>query len=238
MDSMPDIDKSPILLFFASLEPAGYSRRRIKNRYADYFASLNRLVQLGIDESTQLIICENTVGIEKKHKFWQLASKFHISKSTNLGSENKGFGELSMARKAVQDFPELFSHAGKVIWMSGRHIATTRSIFEKSHNFSEDVLISNPDFFYLDGTIVETEKNGYINDMFFSIKTGLFLDYLDYFNENSETMKSNRIGSEQILSMFTNQRHLSTKVMPELGLLRREYKSYFWRFEKSNWHIC
>ncbi len=238
MEELPPTEKNSVLLFFVSLEPGGYSRRRIKNRYSDYFASLNRLIQLGVHESTQLIICENTVGIEKQHKFWQLASQFPISESMNLGRENKGFGELSMARKAVEDFPDLFPQPGKVIWMSGRHIATTRTIFEESHKFSEDALISNPDFFYLDGTVVETEKNGYINDMFFCMKTGLFLEYLDFFNEISDTMKSNRFGSEQILSMFTNQKHSSTKMLAELGLLRREYKSFFWRFEKSNWHVC
>jgi hypothetical protein len=235
---LPANGKKPLLLFFVSLEPDDYSRRRIKNRYSDYFASLRRLIQLGVDESTELIICENTVGLERKDKFCQLASQFPISRSSNLGLINKGLGELSMAKKAVQDFPELFENTDKVIWMSGRHIACTNSIFEESNQYSEDALISNPDFFYLDGKIVRTEKNGYINDMFFSMKTGLFLEYLNYFKENSEVMKDQKLGSEQILFSFTAQKNLSTKKLSALGLLRREYKPIFRRFEKSTWHVC
>jgi hypothetical protein len=230
--------KKPLLLFFVSLEPKGYSRWRIKNRYADYFASLHRIIQLGVNESTQLIICENTVGVERKDKFRQLATQFPISRSDNLGLLNKGLGELSMARKAAIDFPELFENADKVIWMSGRHIASTDSIFEESLQYSEDALISNPDFFYLDGTIVRTEKNGFINDMFFSMKSNFFLEYLDYFEKNSEIMKEKRLGSEQILFSFTAQKKLSTKKLSSLGLLRREYTPIFRRFEKSTWHVC
>jgi hypothetical protein len=236
--SVSPIRKKPILLFFVSLEPKGYSRRRIKHRYSDYFASLCRIIQLGVDKYYQLIICENTVGVERKDKFRQLATQFPISRSDNLGLLNKGLGELSMAKKATLDFPELFENAEKVIWMSGRHIASSGSIFEESDQYLEDALISNPDFFFLDGTIVRTEKDGYINDMFFSMKSNLFLDYLDYFGKNSETMKEERLGSEQILFSFIAQKNLSTKKLSSLGLLRREYKPIFRRFDKSTWHVC
>lgn len=231
-------EKKPLLLFFVSLEPSGYSRRRIRARYTDYFSSLRRLSQLGVVDSTQLIICENTVGIERKHEFCNLASSFPISRSSNFGLINKGYGELSMATKAARDFPELFKNAEKVIWMSGRHIACSDGIFEEAKAYSEDALISNPDFFFLNGLIAQTEKNGYINDMFFSMKTVVFLQYLEFFRMNERLMNENNWGSEQILHTFVSQNKLTTKHLSTLGLLRREYTSIFKRFEKSHWHVC
>lgn len=234
----PPPEKKPLLLFFVSLEPNGYSRRRIRARYADYFSSLRRLIQLGIVDSTQIIICENTVGIKQKHEFCKLANAFPISKSSNLGLINKGIGELSMAVKAARDFPQLFENAEKVIWMSGRHIACTDGIFEEAKIYSEDVLISNPDFFFLNGLIVQTEKNGYINDMFFSMKKPIFLQYLDFFRDNEHMMNENKLGSEQILHSFVSQNNLTAKRLSTLGLLRREYTPILKRIEKSSWHVC
>ena len=231
-------EKKPLLLFFVSLEPNGYSRRRIRARYADYFSSLRRLIQLGIVESNELIICENTVGMQQKHEFCKLASEFPISRSNNLGLMNKGLGELSMAAKAARDFPELFENAEKVIWMSGRHIACTDGIFEEAKLYSEDVLISNPDFFFLNGLIVQTEKVGYVNDMFFSMKKPVFLQYLDFFRDNEHLMNENKLGSEQILHSFVSQNKLTAKYLSTLGLLRREYTPILKRIVKSSWHVC
>jgi hypothetical protein len=235
---IPPREKKSLLLFFVSLEPNGYSRRRIRARYADYFSSLRRLIQLGIVDSTQIIICENTVGIQQKHEFCNLANAFPISRSINLGLINKGIGELSMAVKAARDFPQLFENAEKVIWMSGRHIACTDGIFEEAKLYSEDVLISNPDFFFLNGLIVETEKNGYINDMFFSMKKPVFLQYLDFFTDNEHMMNENKLGSEQLLHSFVSQKNLTAKRLSTLGLLRREYTPILKRIEKSSWHVC
>ena len=231
-------EKKPLLLFFVSLEPNGYSRRRIRARYADYFSSLRRLIQLGIVESNELIICENTVGMQRKHEFCNLASQFPISRSNNLGLMNKGLGELSMAAIAAGDFPELFENAEKVIWMSGRHIVCSEEIFKEAKFYSEDVLISNPDFFFLNGLIVQTEKDGYINDMFFSMKKPVFLKYLDFFRDNEHLMNENKLGSEQILHAFVSQNKLTAKHLSTLGLLRREYTPLLRRIEKSSWHVC
>ena len=228
----------PLLLFFVSLEPRGYSRRRIRLRYEDYYASLGRLIQLGITDSIQIIVCENTVGIERSNKFCNLASVFPISRSDNLGLTNKGFGELSMALKALTDYPEMFKNTNRVIWMSGRHIACTDSIFEEAKHFKEDVLVSNPDFFFLNGLTVHTKKNGYLNDMFFSMKKSTFLKYMDFYNKNKTLMHEKNLGSEQMLCSFVTQYNLTTKNLTTLGLLRREYTTFFKRIEKSSWHIC
>jgi len=231
-------NKKYVLLFFMSLEPAGYPKKKITERYTDYFAALNRLLQLRVDNFAEILICENTVGLRNNTKLADLASKFPYSTSTNSGVKNKGIGELSMAVQAKKDFASLFQDAEKVIWMSGRHIPTSHVIFEEAFSFKEDALVSNPDFFYLDGSITETAKEGLINDMFFSMKKDYFFEYLEYFLRNAEEMENLKIGSEQLLFSFITSKDLNVRVLPTLGLLRREYKSRFKKLEKSVWHVC
>ncbi|WP_150122963.1 hypothetical protein [Candidatus Planktophila versatilis] len=224
-----------------SVAPRELSSREVQKRVLDYKIAFKQLQRV-LPQSWQVIICENTLGANESSLTSILdfqRGPFPISSlSANSGEINKGIGELDMMVNAATDFPELLRNSRTVSYFTGRRIVTNRYIFERTENLTSEALISNPDFFYLDGTIVETEKQYMYNDMFFSMKSRTFLDYVEFFKSNREKMIELGVGSEQNLFDFMKKNGIGFEWLNELGLLRREKQTFFRWFQKDRIHIC
>lgn len=231
-----------ILLIFMSIFPTQYRRREHVQRLAEYKIALTRILQLINFEKWSIIICENTFnGSESElRKLLDLqVDNVQISNLyENTGSHNKGIGELDMMTKACETFRGLISKATTVSYLTGRHIVTNDLIFKKTEILEDNALISNPDFFYLDGKILISEKNGLFNDMFFSMQNTTFQSYVEEFKKRRMFLIENNIGSEQFLYSFITQNQISYTWMDNLGLIRRDVRKKFIFFNQSKFHLC
>jgi hypothetical protein len=189
-----------------------------------------------------IIICENTFDgsdVELRKLLNLKVDGIPILRlSKNTGAENKGIGELDMMTQATDRFSDLFKHSTTVSYMTGRHIVTNDQIFRLTESLIEDALISNPDFFYLDGKTRTSEKNGLFNDMFFSMQSKQFLLYVEEFKRSRTLLIKNRTGSEQFLYSFITKNKISYSWMNHLGLIRREIRPKYIFFKRSELHIC
>jgi hypothetical protein len=236
---MNENEAGTVLLFLMSHKPQGYASRKIRERELDYFVSFQRLLHLVKDKKVQVVLCENTLDSLEGLRISKIVAGHRQSFSTsNLGLTNKGLGELSMALDAYHRFQDLFDGAGRVIWMTGRHLMVGDQSINESLENRLDALVSNPDFYYLDGRVVKSEKKNSLNDMYFSMKSKIFVRYLKHFEKNKNRMSKENISSENLLFEFCSQEDISVSNVKTLGLLRREYTSYCKFFERSVWHIC
>ena len=111
-------------------------------------------------------------------------------------------------------------------------------IFNISRNLDCSAFISNPDFVYLDGKVIESEKSKNLNDMFFAMKTKIFLGYVDFFLEQRKAMIEENLNSESLLFNYIGSNDLDVETAQSFGLLRRETVRKFKFLEVSIWHLC
>jgi hypothetical protein len=231
--------KSNLLIFFASIAPEGISKKRISERVLDYSRSLQLLSEYAQSLDLEIQVVENTLGGLQswvEHGLYQ-DSEINISfTGENSGLSNKGLGELDMAI-FVESLIDLAKYR-KVIWFSGRHLLTTEASLKISISSSADLVVSNPDFYFLNGERIETEKKGLLNDMMFSMTSKVFLNYLSIYRESKREILVQNLGSEQILHDFVERTQPSVQWLTNLGVLRRE-NTVKWRWiETSKWHFC
>lgn len=232
-------NKHNVLLFFASVSPEGISKKRKLERISDYSRSLEIISNYAVSLNFDIYVVENTLGSMEEWSSRGLYSNKNINfnfLSENSGIINKGIGELDMALYAVSQFDVSKYH--KVIWYSGRHILTSEAALKICLWSLADAVVSNPDFHFLDGEKVLTEKNGLINDMMFAMSSKTFMDYLSVFQASRTEFIHQKIGSEQILYQYVTGRALSFEWMQQIGVLRRENKMKYRWIETSRWHFC
>ena len=232
-------NKRSVLLFFASVNPEGISKKRKFERIGDYSRSLEVMSTYASALNFDIHVVENTLGsMEKWTEFGIYSDEKMVFNFLleNSGVANKGIGELDMATHAISKIH--VSNYQKVIWYSGRHILTSEGALKTCLTSPADVVASNPDFYFLDGEKVETEKNGLLNDMMFAMSSKIFLDYISEFGTSRNDYIGLRLGSEQILDQYVKERAPSLEWMQQLGVLRRENETKFRWFETSHWHFC
>jgi len=231
-----------ILLVFMSIFPAQLSRREHMRRLVEYRAAITRITQVIDINLWSIIICENTFDgseVDLRELLNLKIDSIPILKlNKNTGAENKGIGELDMMAHAVDRLSNLFKRSTTVSYMTGRHIVANDQIFRLTESLVEDALISNPDFFYLDGKTRTSEKNGLFNDMFFSMQSKKFLLYVEEFTRKRTLLIKNKTGSEQFLYSFITENKISYSWMNHLGLIRREIRRKYIFFNRSELHIC
>jgi hypothetical protein len=231
--------KRSILLFFASVSPEGISTKRKKERIRDYSTSLEIIWRYSNKLNFDICVIENTLGSQEKWVNLQLFSGEKIKflyLNENSGLTNKGLGELDMATFALSHLD--LQQYNKVIWFSGRHLLTSEAILTNCVTTPAEAIISNPDFYFLNGQKIETEKNGLINDMIFAMSTKLFSEYILKFSESREELVRKGLGSEQNLFQFVTERDPTAEWMEHIGVLRRENRLKWRYIETSEWHFC
>jgi len=105
-------------------------------------------------------------------------------------------------------------------------------------NSQAELVVSNPDFYFLSGDKVLSEKNGLLNDMLFGISLRMFKKYVEFFETSRSRLIDENIGSEQLLYQFVTHSNPTIERMMQLGVLRRENKVKWHWVETSEWHFC
>lgn len=231
--------KKSALIFFASVMPKGISRKRKSERIIDYSRSLEITCQYAARLNFDIYVVENTLGSAQN---W-VGSNLLVDESVNFnflsnnsGAINKGIGELDMASSIIESL--ISQNYERVIWFSGRHLLTSEGILSCCLNSQAELVVSNPDFYFLNGKKVLSEKKGLLNDMLFGMSTKTFQEYLSYFNDRRTQLIQQNIGSEQLLYQFVETKKPTLEEVTHLGVLRRENKTKWCWFETSEWHFC
>ena len=230
-----------VLIFFASIAPKNLSKFVARKRIEDYRVALKQVIRLK-PSNWQIIVCENTLqgDLSRMLRLLDISDPNLLFSMTllNEGEVNKGIGELEMMASVLKKFPKIFESARTVSYLTGRRILTNQYLFERTENLSKSALISNPDFFYLDGNLVEVEKDFMYNDMFFTMKIQTFLEYQLYFESIKNCLATSKLGSEQILFNFVKYKKVDFEWLNNLGLLRWEYKRFLGFWIRDHIHLC
>ena len=233
------LNKKSALVFFASVMPKGISRKRKSERISDYSRSLEIVCQYAARLNFDIYVVENTLGSLES---W-VGSNLYIDEKVNFnfllnnsGMTNKGIGELDMAESIVESL--ILQNYERVIFFSGRHLLTSEAILSCCLNSPAELVVSNPDFYFLNGNKVLSDKKGLLNDMLFGMSTNTFQEYLSYFNERRTQLIQQNIGTEQLLYQFVQANKPTIEEMTHLGILRRDNKTKWGWFETSEWHFC
>jgi hypothetical protein len=227
------------LIFFASIGPTGISAKRKSERITDYSRSLEIIHQFASKLDFDIYVIENTLGNFDSWKNLKLPIHGEINfifMPENSGEFNKGIGELDMASTVLPTL--ISSDYEKVIWFSGRHLLTSEGVLKVCFNSQAELIVSNPDFYFLSGEKVLSEKNGLLNDMLFGISLRKFKQYIEFFESSRRRLSEQNIGSEQLLYQFVTNNNPTIEWMMQLGVLRRENKLKWHWIETSEWHFC
>ena len=227
------------IIFFASITPQGLSDKRCSERIKDYSTSLEIISKYATELQIELRIVENTLSSKdawvNSGMYFEEGLKIDFILK-NSGLLNKGIGELDMAAFALSTWD--ITKFKKVIWFSGRHILTSENSLKRCLNSLAEVVVSNPDFYFLDGDKRATEKDGLLNDMMFAMSGQVFKNYISTFELRRTELVEKNVGSEQNLYQFVKDNGLTVDWMMHLGVLRREYVTKWRWYETSQWHFC
>ena len=114
---------------------------------------------------------------------------------------------------------------------------TNPYVFERTENLNKDALLSNPDFTYLDGEIVPSEKIGMFNDMFFAMKLETIVKYIEFSKKQIDYMDKNMVSSENNLYNFISEENVEYEYLDFLGFLRYDYYRKNKDGIKHNYHF-
>ena len=230
-----------LALAFCSIRPSQLSDNLRDAREVEYEMCLRQLKRV-LPDSYDLVICENTLDNESQIKrqslleFLKENQSLIMGSKSNIGTVNKGLGELLMLKIAMENLD--YDKYENVSYISARKIFTCPYVFEKTESLKANALISNPDFLYMDGKFTETHKDGMYNDMFFSMKSNVMKKYADESYDKLQYLSDNSIGSEQNLFSFIDKNSVSYEWVNWLGLIRNDWQDPENPFDVQNIHIC
>ncbi len=230
-----------LALAFCSLRPVQLSEQVNDAREKEYLISLNQLKRV-LPSSFNLVICENTIDNPQQIKNNELRTLLESSELCALGSEgnigtkNKGMGELLMLKTALEKSD--IDNYENIAYVTGRHFYTCPYAFEKIETLEKQALVSNPDFYFLNGQFIGSHKQGLYNDMFFAMKSSVMLDYSNYVMNNLNNAISQHISSEQLLFNFINENNVEYEWLDWLGLIRNAWDITSNVVDINNLHIC
>jgi len=237
-------EKKNLAILFCSFRPDSYSSETSDEREKEYLVCLQQLARVIPEKRFDVIIADNTVGDIEKIKSNELRS--FLSKNSalkgvylfkeNLGDGgNKGMGELQMLKGVMDAIPN--GTYKNVSYVTARRLYTCPYVFERTDSMGNDILLSNPDFVYLDGKFEKTAPFMF-NDMFFSMSESRIRDYARFSTDNMQFNLTNQIGSEQNLFRFVMGNKLHYDYLPWLGIIRNNWMVDFKRGNLENVQIC
>ena len=229
-----------LALAFCSIRPSQYPENVCDNREKEYLRSLKQLERV-LPKSFDLLVCENTIDDESQIKddelrdFLSDTEMCATGSESNIGTSNKGMGELLQLKSAL-DQTDIDKYEN-VSYITARRFYTCPYVFERTESLKKDALLSNPDFIFLDGRVLESYKGPLYNDMFFSMKTERIVEYAQYSMEQLDTNLSKHIGSEYNLYNFVNKNKLDYEWIEWLGIIRNAWEINGNTSDLSNFHI-
>lgn len=230
-----------LALGFCSLRPVQLPEQINDAREVQYLTAINQLKRV-LPKSFDLVICENTIDDPEQivnDDLRDLLSETEmcaLGSEANIGVNNKGAGEIFMLQAALNEI-DLSSYEN-VAYVTARHIYTCPYVFERTESLEKSALISNPDFSFLNGKFIESHKEGLYNDMFFSMKTSIMVDYARYGMSYIEDPTTPNIGSEHILYNYINENNVEYEWLNWLGLIRNDWERNKNILDLNNFHIC
>lgn len=228
-----------LAIAFCSIKPEQYPTNVGNLREIEYLNCIKQLIRV-LPKSFELIVVDNTIKTINDLKNEELSNllqnlNFKILGS-NIGTKNKGMGELQMLNFVLETTN--LSEYNVVTYITARRLFTCPYFFEKSENLKKDALLCNPDFVYLNGTFLETEKNNMFNDMIFSMKAEVMVKYSNYSMNQLELNLSQNVGSEQNLYNFVNNFKVDYEWSNWIGLIRHDWMLDFNKNNIDLIHIC
>jgi len=206
-------------------------------RDAIYLQSLRRISKV-LPKDTKFVIIENTNFLSSPVKTIEAAKlvdefKMHevFSIPQNLGTSNKGIGELSMLLEYSKTF--LTDNFRRIAYLTLRQIHTSPYALERILQSEKPIVVSNPDFYFLDGRSEYSKKGNQFNDMCFGGDLNTMIKYVSYFEKHLELMLRNQLSSEQLLWKYVTDEKIETEDLNMLGVLRCAGDD---RRNSSAWH--
>jgi len=215
-----------------------FSTFLIKNdseRLEEYAACYKQLLRI-LPENFDVVFVDNSLNNLDEINNLDLRSILLQQKvifaSHNKGLKNKGVGELSMLAEVSKQID--FLQYDNICYCTGRKFFTCPYAFEKAVNSVKLATVSNPDYLFLDGTLLNSAPNMF-NDMFFSMKSHLMLKFISETEPRLEEMENCMINSESNLFDFISRNKIDVQLLNFLGLIRSDRQCMP---EKSIYHIC
>ena len=230
-----------LALLFCSIRPKQLNEEICDFREEEYLVSLQQFRRI-IPKSFDVYICENTVDDLDSYKNSELKKLLKdsklilVGKDNNVGTKNKGMGELVQLKFALDAIDT--SPYENISYVTGRRFYTCPYVFERTESMSKSALLSNPDFVFFDGRVLESYKHNCFNDMFFSMKTQIMKDYAEYSVNRMQYNISNSIGSEYNLYNFVTENNLDYEWLEWLGIVRNAWDIDGNKNNLNNYHIC
>lgn len=212
--------------FHPNRENIIYKKKDIIDREDEYLFCFKQLFRV-IPENFEVYIVDNTIDslnsiFNKELKELLENSNILFSKSIN-DSKVKNIGVAELKELIHLDDTINLNNYEKMCYLSSRRFITNPYVFERTNQLQKDALISNPDFIYLDGKVVVSEKEGMYNDMFFAMKTETITKYIEFSKERLDYLEKNMINSESNLFNFINEFEVEYEYLKFLGFLRYDY---------------
>lgn len=195
-----------------------------ENRNSIYLQALTQLIRI-IPTDSKLLILENTGFLTKPQRSEsanQLRTTLRnvdvLSLSDNSGKVNKGIGELDMLSAYMSDFKT--DHIKRVVFATMRQIHLSPYAIDRILNSDKPMVLSNPDFFFLDGRKSHPGSTNQFNDMCFGGNLEEIKQYAEYFLERRDSMIEAKTSSEQLLWRYVQDSRVNYETLDQLGIVR------------------
>jgi hypothetical protein len=227
-----------LAILFCSFRPEQYPQDVNNLREEEYLTCLKQLYRV-VPENYEMIIVDNTVEnqnfLSNNNLALFLNNKKTLFLNKNIGTKNKGMGELEMLSFVLSSID--YNQYKNISYITARRMYTCPYFFERTENLSKKALISNPDFIYLDGKVEITDKYKNYNDMAFSMTSSVMKEYADYSIEKIPYLITNNLGSEQNLYNFIHEKNIEYEWLNWIGLVRVDWMTNFNRTDIKNVQI-
>ena len=217
-----------------------YKKKDYIQREVDYLFCLKQLIRVS-PANFEIYVVDNTVRNSSElfnQELISLLSEMNVlysQKNTVVETKNIGVGELEELIYLSEECD--LKEFDKVAYFSARRFISNPYVFEKTQSLKKDALLSNPDFIYLNGEIVESEKKGMFNDMFFSMQSKTMQDYISFSRERLEYLEKNMVNSESNLYDFIHKFNISYEELSILGFFRYDYYRGKSKNEADKYHF-
>ena len=224
--------KKNLAIIFSTIVIDGSNIEERSKEYAACYKQLLRIIPNNFD----IIFVDNSVSSIEEIQNLELQeillkNKCYLTQQ-NKGLRNKGVGELSMLCEISEKLN--FFEYEIICYCTGRKFFTCPYPFEKADLLEKSALVSNPDYMFLDGTLLVSDKTMF-NDMFFAMKSETMTNFIKYTEPKLLWMERYMVNSEKNLYDFIHENHVEFEFLNFLGLVRSDKMAMP---EKSIYHIC
>ena len=215
--------KNLILAFSSFLTDRDPNRARL-NEYAICYEQLHRVLPANFS----LVFVDNT--LDNKNILYTLNRRLHdvvnntacIFYNKNIGTTNKGLGELDMLIKARHLLD--FSAYNKIGYLTGRRFITCPYVFDKTENCKKKILVGSQHFVNAYTGAVNPLTPNCFEDMYFSMDGDVMNEYVNYAISNLNPAPG--VGSEQILHSFVQNSKYEYEELKHLGFIRNDWERW------------